>query len=38
VDIIERICDVVSEDSISYSEWKRLVAELERCSDPCSVA
>src|SRR3990172_11350162 len=28
VAIIERLCEVVSEDGRSYSEWKRLVSEL----------
>lgn len=28
VEIIERFCDVVSEDKISYQDWKQLVEEL----------
>jgi predicted nucleic acid-binding protein len=27
VGIIERICEVVSEDNVSYAEWKRLVED-----------
>ena len=27
VAIIERVCEVVSEDNVSYGEWKRLVEE-----------
>src|SRR6476620_10432506 len=28
VEIIERLCEVVSEDKASYADWKRIVEEL----------